>query len=142
MAEDIHVHESLMEIARLLTERSKRQELKWVPSPHRPMQYTLTFPESLVKVGRMPISRQYEFSVSNEVGFPIAKLAVDGNADDVDTEAFDLLVELYELAQAEALNRDDVLEKLRARLSGSLTDDDPPPAEPAASRKRGILGIL
>ena len=139
MAEDIHVHESLMEIARLLTERSKRQELKWIPSPHRPMQYTLTFPESLVKVGRMPISRQYEFSVSNEVGFPIAKLAVDGNDDDVDTEAFDLLVELYELAQAEALNRDDVLEKLRARLSPV---NSPTTAEPAASRKRGILGIL
>ena len=125
MIEDLQVRESLLDIARLLVEQSKGHQLQWSASSHRPFRYTIEFPESIVKIERAPISRIYELSVSNEVGIPLATLRVDGDDEGIDAESFDLFVQLYDLAHANAHNRKDVLDKLRARLSSTLAGNEP-----------------
>ena len=116
MTEDIHEQDSLKEIAQLLVQQSESNKVEWSINRYDPLKCTVTYPDLSVTIERRPMSRQYELAVVNEIGLQVAVLAADIDDFEGDLHTFHLLERLHDLAQSAALNRGDLLNKLRSRL--------------------------
>ena len=105
--------ERLVQIAEKLLERSKRGEIEWKETAGE-SSFSVSFPGYSATITKVSSSR-YKLAVQNRLGTDVDSLRASGTRRD--SEPFEMLMQLFQVARRVGVGTDQVLEGLLGHLS-------------------------